>query len=35
VLEVLPALLKRCADAGLRAVTLPEAMPATPAQATA
>jgi peptidoglycan/xylan/chitin deacetylase (PgdA/CDA1 family) len=35
VLEVLPALLKRCADAGLRAVTLPEAMPATPAQAAA
>jgi peptidoglycan/xylan/chitin deacetylase (PgdA/CDA1 family) len=28
VLDVLPALLKRCADAGLRAVTLPEAMPA-------
>jgi hypothetical protein len=35
VLDVLPALLKRCADGGLRTVTLPEAMPAHVAQAAA
>ena len=35
VLDVLPALLKRVADAGLRAVTLPEAIPPTTPQAVA
>jgi peptidoglycan/xylan/chitin deacetylase (PgdA/CDA1 family) len=35
VLDVLPALLKRVADAGLRTVTLPEAIPPTTPQAVA